>query len=226
MQSKITQPFPFDLVVFDLDGTLVDTSPDLSAALNHTLHELGRRQLSTAEIVPMIGRGVRVLVEKGLSATGDCSSALVDRTLAIFVPRYEAHLTDASRPYDGAEMALDQLEERGVRLAICTNKPERATRLLLKHFGWLDRFRAVIGGDSLATRKPDPAPLQEAILRAGGGRAILVGDSIIDVETARAASLPMIAVTFGFRDRPAEKLGATALIDRFDHLLPALQQLA
>lgn len=215
--------FPFAVVVFDLDGTLADTGPDLTAALNEMLVRLGRKPLPEEAVLKMIGRGVRNLVENGLAATGSMTPALVEEGLPIFFEHFEAHLADGSRPYDGVEAALDLLAARGVKLAVCSNKPEHFSRNLLAAFGWTDRFASVIGGDTLAKRKPDAAPLLEAIRRAGGGPAILVGDSITDTQTARAAGLPCIAVTFGFRDRPAEELGATGLLDRFDQLIPLLE---
>jgi phosphoglycolate phosphatase len=217
--------FPFDVVVFDLDGTLADTAPDLTAALNHMLAQLGREPVPAARVIEMVGRGMRNLVERGLGATGVVTPALVEQALPIFFEYYEAHIADGSRPYEGAEAALDLLRARGARIAICTNKPEGLTRKLLAAFGWTERFASVIGGDTLQVRKPDGAPLREAIARAGGGRAVLVGDSITDVQTARAAGWPCVAVTWGFRDRPAEELGATELIERFAQLVPALEKL-
>jgi len=218
--------FSFAVVVFDLDGTLINTAPDLTAALNHMLGRFGREPVPAAKVIEMVGRGMRDLVERGLRATGSASPALLEKALPVFLEYYEAHIADGSRPYDGAESALDLLRARGARLAICTNKPEGLTRKLLAKFGWTERFASVIGGDTLAVRKPDAAPLREAIRQAGGGRAVLVGDSITDVETAKAAGLPSVVVTFGFRDRPAEALGATGLIERFDQLVTALEKLA
>ena len=217
--------FPFAVVVFDLDGTLIDTAPDLTAALNFALRQLGRAQLTEAMVRGMIGRGVRVLIEQGLGATGEVSPELIDKVLPIYLDYYLAHIADGSRSYEGVEPTLALLRARGARLAICTNKPEDHTRKLLAAFGWADFFASVIGGDTLPARKPDAAPLLEAVARAEGGAAILVGDSITDIETARAARLPCVAVSHGFRDRPAEELGATILIDRFADLVPALETL-
>ncbi len=213
------------VVVFDLDGTLIDTAPDLTIALNHMLAQTGREQLSQARVLGMIGRGARVLIGNGLAATGTATPESIEKGLAIFLTYYEAHIADRSRPYEGVEATLDLLAARGVKLAICTNKPEQHTRRLLAAFGWTGRFAAIIGGDTLAARKPDPAPLREAIRRAGDGSAVLVGDSITDIETARAAQLPCVAVTYGYRDRPAAELGATVTIDRFEQLVEALNNL-
>ncbi|HEY6916867.1 MAG TPA: HAD-IA family hydrolase, partial [Allosphingosinicella sp.] len=120
----------------------------------------------------------------------------------------------------------DALLAREIALAICTNKPEALTLQLVEALGWQGRFRSIIGGDTLPVRKPDPAPLHEAIARAGGGSAVFVGDSITDADTARAAAIPLIAVSFGFSDRPVNALGADAVIDHYDALIPALAALA
>ena len=218
-------PFPFDVVVFDLDGTLANTAPDLTDALNWMLARLGRHELPLGKVLTMIGRGTRILVEQGLAATGPLTPALVENALPLFFDYYELHLADRTLPYEGVERSLDQLLTRGAKLALCTNKPERFSRKLVAAFGWSEKFVSVVAGDTLRSRKPDPRPLLEAIRQAGGGRAVFVGDSIIDIETARAADLPCVAVTFGFRDRPAEALGATKLINHFDQLVPALEEL-
>ena len=217
--------FPFAVVVFDLDGTLIDTAPDLTDALNFTLVQLGREKVPGAKVIEMVGRGTRNLVERGLAATGSVTPELVEGALAIFLARYEEHIADRSQPYEGVEAALDSLRAREARLAVCTNKPERLSRKLLATFGWTERFGAVVGGNTLTVRKPEAAPLREAIRLAGGGPAVLVGDSITDVETARAAGIPCVAVTYGFRDRPAAELGATHLIDRFEQLEAVLEKL-
>jgi phosphoglycolate phosphatase len=173
----------------------------------------------------MVGHGVRVLLRNGLAATGGASEALIDRGFPIFFDYYEQHIADASHPFDGVEIALDALAAQGVRLAICTNKPEVLARDLVAALGWQERFAAIVGGDTMPQRKPDPAPVHEAIRQSGGGRAVFVGDSISDTDAARAAGIPCVALTFGYSDRPADQLGATALIDHFDQLLPALEQL-
>ena len=217
--------FPFDVVAFDLDGTLADTAPDLTASLNHALGRLGRAAVPAESVRHMVGHGARVLLQKGLAATGGADEALVERGFPWFLEYYEAHIADGTRAFDGLEAALDQLAGKDVRLAICTNKLESLSRQLVTALGWDARFDALVGGDTLPVRKPDPAPLFEAIKRAGGGRAAFVGDSITDTDTARAANIPCVAVSFGFSDRPPEQLGAGALIDHFDELIPALERL-
>jgi len=214
-----------NIVAFDLDGTLADTAPDLAAALNHTLTALGRPPIEPASVRHLIGHGARALLRRGLAVSGDAPEALVDRGFPIFIDYYAAHICDGTVPFDGVDTALDDLAERGVAAALCTNKPERLTRLLLEALGWNGRFAAIVGGDTLASRKPDPAMLHEAIARAGGGRAAFVGDSITDADTARAAAIPLVAVSFGFSDRPASQLGAAIVIDHYRELIPALATL-
>jgi phosphoglycolate phosphatase len=218
-------PLPFDVVAFDLDGTLADTAPDLAASLNHALAALGRPTVPPESVRHLVGHGARALLRRGLATSGPAPEELVDRGYPIFIDFYAANICDGSRPYAGAEEALDRLRAEGARLALCTNKPERLTRLLLAALGWSDRFDSVVGGDTLPVRKPDPAPLHEAIARAGGGRAVFVGDSITDADTARAGGTPFVAVSFGFRDRPVEALGADAVIDEFARLAETLGRL-
>lgn len=219
------RPFPFSVVAFDLDGTLVDSAPDLTSALNHSLAMLGRPAVPEESVRHMVGHGARALLTKGLAATGEMTTELVDQGFPIFLDYYQAHIADRTRPFPGLEAALDELAARGVKLAICTNKLEGLARELVDALGWGKRFAAIVGGDTLPVRKPDPAPLMEAIARAGGGRAAFVGDSITDTDTARNAGIPCVAVTFGFSDRPADQLGADQLIDHFDQMLPALERL-
>jgi phosphoglycolate phosphatase len=214
-----------DVVVFDLDGTLADTAPDLAAALNHALICLGRSPVPVESVRHLVGHGARALLRKGLAATGESSEDLVDRGFPHFLDFYGDNICVRTRPYEGLLPALDELASRGIALAVCTNKFEWLTRRLFEALGWSDRFQAVIGGDTVGVRKPDPAPLREAIARAGGGRAAFVGDSITDADTARAAGVPLIAVSFGFSDRPADQLGAETVIDHYSELLLALTRL-
>jgi phosphoglycolate phosphatase len=218
--------FPFDVVAFDLDGTLADTAADLGAALNHTLAALGRATVPPDSVRFLIGFGGRALLRRGLAATGAASEELVERGYPIFLDYYGDHICDGTTFYPGIGEALDALEAAGAALAVCTNKAEALSSKLLAALGWRGRFAALVGGDTLPVRKPDPAPLLEAIARAGGGRAVLVGDSITDADTARAAGVPFVAVSFGFPDRPVEQLGADVVIDRFSDLAGALERLA
>ena len=215
----------FRTVVFDLDGTLADTAPDLTAALNHALGELGRPPVPAQDVRHMVGHGARALLQKGLAATGAVSEALIEQGFPIFLAHYEAHIADLTRPFPGVEQALAALEADGVTLAICTNKLESLTHRFIAAIGWEGRFAAIVGGDTLPVRKPDPAPRLEAIARAGGGPAAFVGDSITDTDTARAAAIPCVALSFGFADRPADQLGADRVIDHWDELISALATL-
>lgn len=216
---------PFDVVAFDLDGTLADTAPDLAAALNHALGALGRPGIDPGSVRNLVGHGARALLRKGLAATGSTSEEMVERGFPIFLEYYGAHICEGTRIFPGVDAALDALRADGLRLALCTNKPEGLTHLLLKALNWTGRFDSVVGGDTLPVRKPDPAPLHEAIARAGGGAAAFVGDSITDADTARAARLPFVAVSFGFSDRPVEQLGAEAIIHHYSELPGALARL-
>lgn len=212
-------------VAFDLDGTVADTSGDLAAALNHALTAMNRPPVPLADVLTMIGHGTRALLQRGLAATGAVDEALVAQGYPLLMRYYEDHICDGTRAYPGLEAAMDALAARGVALALCTNKPERVTRLLVDALGWRQRFAAIVGGDTLPVAKPDPAPLRLAIARAGGTPAVFVGDSIVDMQTARAAGVPGVAVSFGFADRPVDQLGAGATIDHFDELVGLLERL-
>ena len=217
---------PFDTIAFDLDGTLADTSPDIAAALNLMLDDFGRPPLAPEHIRALIGDGAKSLIRKALAATGGASDALVEQGYPIYLERYSANICDGTVPFRSVERALDDLAATGARLAVCTNKPAILTVKLLDALGWSERFAALVCGDTLPWRKPDPRMLIETRNRAGGGRMAFVGDSMIDAETARAAEIPFVAVSFGFSDRPAAALGADAVIDDFSSLVGALEGLS
>lgn len=207
-------------IIFDLDGTLVDSAEDLRASLNVMLDDLGLRPIEMGEIRSMIGDGVPKLVERALVATGgdlDQNSALVTRFLRI----YESNAAVLTRCYPGVVETLDVLRSRQFRLAVVTNKPFIATEKILRSLSIADFFSAVIGGDSVPQRKPHPAPLLEAGRRLALDPAdlIMVGDNIHDVEAARAAGIRSIAVTYGYHHQPPSTFQADRLIDRFDELL-------
>lgn len=214
-------------VVFDLDGTLVDTAPDLCAALNHALKALGRPGVPADAVRHMVGHGARKLLERGLATSGVATADIVEAGVPHFLEHYAAHIADGSRPFDGVEAALDALAAAGTRLAICTNKPVALSRSLVSALGWDGRFAANLGFDSVAKPKPDAGHVLAAIAAAGGTpeSTVFVGDSITDTTAARAAKVPVIAVSFGFSDRPVAALEADAVIDHYDHLLPALRTL-
>ncbi len=218
--------FPFDIVGFDMDGTLLDTSGDLAAAVNHALASAGRAPLPVARIKTMIGGGARHMLAQGMAATGGCTDAELDVLHRRLLDFYEANMVVETAPYPHALAALDELAARGATLAIVTNKIERYAVQVLAALGLSDRFASVIGGDTLPVGKPDPAPIRAMVERCGGGTAAFIGDSIYDVRAARAAGLPVIGCSFGFLDRPAADLGADAVIDGFDELVPTLERLA
>ncbi|MBA3940555.1 MAG: phosphoglycolate phosphatase [Sphingopyxis sp.] len=217
--------FPFRIVGFDLDGTLVDTAADLAAAVNHALSLLGRAPLTEAEVRPMIGLGARHMLEQGLAATGGAPGDAVERLFPDLLAYYRAHIAVHSRPFPGLTAALDSLDARGVKTAVVTNKAEDLARQLLGELGLADRMATIIGGDTLGVRKPSPAPIRAMVERCSGGRAAFVGDSIFDVMAAKDAGVPSVAVSFGFLDRPAGELGADHVIDHYDALIPLLQSL-
>lgn len=215
-------------IIFDLDGTLVDTAPDLCAALNHALERLGRPGVPAEDVRHMVGHGARRLLERGLAATGPMTAELVEAGVPHFLEFYGANIAVGSRPFDGVETVLDALAAEGCTLAICTNKPVALSRALVTALGWDGRFAANLGFDSVPFPKPDAGHVLAAIAAAGGEplSTVFVGDSITDVNAARAAGVPVVAVSFGFSDRPAAELGADKLIHHYDALLSALRDLA
>ena len=220
---------PIDTVVFDLDGTLVHTLPDIHEALDAVLAEAGRRRLDIAETRAGIGGGARALVAEALHAGGRaCSEEEIDAFHARFAAAYAARPTLRSRPFDGVVRCLEDFASRGVRMAVCTNKPFDLTRSVLAGVDLARFFGAVVAGDSLPVRKPDPAPLLEAVARCGGRRAgaLMVGDGAADAGAARAANLPFIAVDYGYGRIPAADLGADLVIDGFDALAAGIERIA
>ncbi len=226
MDVNSSHGFPFAIVGFDLDGTLLDTSGDLTAAVNHALGSIGRAPLSIEAVKPMIGGGARAMLRHGLEATGGYDDAMLDTLHRQLLDYYEAHLAVHTAPFSGALAALDELAARGVRLGIMTNKLERFARAILNALGLTDRFDAIIGGDTLGVAKPSPRPIQALVEQCGGGAAAFVGDSIFDVQAAQAAGLPVVACSFGFLSQPVEALGADAIIDGYGELIPTLERLA
>jgi phosphoglycolate phosphatase len=217
--------FPFTIVGFDLDGTLLDTLGDLAAAVNHTLASMDRAPLTPDAVRPMIGRGAKHMLQEGLRASGGVPDGAVERLYPELLDFYAAHIAVHSQPFPGVIAALDRLDALGVRTAVVTNKAEHLARLLLAEFDMVDRMAAIIGGDTLGVRKPSPEPIHAMVERCGGGRAAFVGDSIYDVMAAKNAGVPSVAVSFGFLDRPAPELGADHVIDHFDALVPFLATL-
>jgi phosphoglycolate phosphatase len=216
---------PFDAVVFDLDGTLVDTAPDLCAHLNEMLAELGRPGLELAEIRPMIGDGARALLRRGLESSGGLpASADLDALFLEFLTRYTACPLRFGTIYDGVLPVLEALRAAGVRLGVCTNKAQAPSDRLLAELDLERYFPVIVGGDSLTVRKPDPGHLRTVIERLGAApsRAVMIGDSENDLLAARAAGLPCVLVSFGYTPVPAAELGADRVIDHMSELPQAL----
>jgi len=216
------------VIAFDLDGTLVDTAPDLVGTLNVILAEEGLNALPMAHARDLIGHGARRLLERGFQAAGallpaDRMPGLFDR----FIARYLAHIADESRPFPGAVAALEALRGEGARLAVCTNKPTALSKALLDALDIGRLFDAVVGPDAAPAAKPDPRHLEAAVNAAGGSlsRALLVGDAATDAGAARAARVPLILVSFGYTEIPARELDPDILIDHFDELPQACRRL-
>jgi phosphoglycolate phosphatase len=220
--------FPFAIVGFDLDGTLLDTAADLGVALNHVLVRAGRPQVPLAEVPDLIGGGAKMLLERGFARTGGLPPA--DELPALhqeLIGFYRDNIAHHTRPYPGAEAMLDALAERGVTVAVVTNKMESLALAVLDSVGLSHRFATIIGGDTLGPGHSKPAPdlLLEMRRRLGTGPAAYVGDTTYDTRAAAAAGMPCVAVSFGFNDEPVHTLGAAAVIDHFDALVPTLEAL-
>jgi phosphoglycolate phosphatase len=215
-------------VVFDLDGTLVDTAPDLINALNYVLDREGLPPVPLASARNMIGAGARKLIERGLELEGRAADMEdIGRLTSDFIDYYAAHIADASRPFEGLESALDDLTAQGYRFAVCTNKLEWLSKRLLDQLGLSSRFSAICGADTFGVSKPDPAILRQTIARAGGelSSAIMVGDAGPDIGVARRAGVPVIGVEFGYTDVPIAELKPDRLIGHMRELPAAVQSL-
>ncbi|MFA6267430.1 MAG: HAD family hydrolase [Pseudolabrys sp.] len=216
-------------IVFDLDGTLIDTAPDLVATLNVVFARESLPPVPYAEARRLIGGGARAMIVRGLQAEGrTVTPRQLDELFNDFVEHYTAHVADESRPFPGLTDTLDALSARGHRLAVCTNKFERQSLLLLDKLQLKQRFAAICGQDTFGMAKPDPEILRRTILAAGGdpADAILIGDSETDILTARAATLPVIAVDFGYSERPVAEYGPDRLISHFAQLPAEIESLA
>jgi phosphoglycolate phosphatase len=215
-------------VVFDLDGTLVDTAPDLINALNYILVREGMPPVPLHSARTMIGAGVRRLIERGLELDGrTVEPEDITRLTNDFIDYYAAHIADASRPFEGLEGALDDLAARGYRFAVCTNKLEWLSKLLLDRLGLSARFSAICGADTFGVSKPDPAILRQTVARAGGelSSTVMVGDAGPDIGVARRAGVPVIGVEFGYTEVPIAELKPDLLINHMKRLPEAVERL-
>ena len=220
---------PVPALIFDLDGTLADTAPDLLGATNAVLAARGRPLLDLNHLRHMVGFGARALIAQAMEASGtpvaeDEMPALVD----IFLDHYRAHIADGTRLFPGVPETLAALKHRGARLGVLTNKPQELTDLLLPRLGLEGTFSAVYGAGRKPYTKPDPRIFHEVVadvFAGGGGPGVMIGDSITDLKTARAASAPCILFSYGFTPVPAAELGADLVLDEFAALPGALSGL-
>lgn len=230
-ETVLMSQISFDLVGFDVDGTLLDTSGDLADAVSHAIADIGLAPYSAAQIRPFVGRGARVMLRRALAAQGKAEPELTELTNRLkprLMDYYADHLAVHTRPFPGAVEMLDTLRARGVPLAVCTNKVERLARPLLDQLGLSGYFRSIVCGDTVGVLKPDPAPVRAMIERTGLGtaeslRCLFVGDTTNDTGAAKAAGLPCVAVSFGFCDMPPAELGAARVIDRYEELPPLVE---
>jgi phosphoglycolate phosphatase len=213
-------------VVFDLDGTLIDTAPDLIDTMNRLFVRKGLKPVGFAEARNMIGGGVKPLLKRGLALEPPEAHGLdLEVLYAEYLKDYGVHLADRSRPFPGLDGALDALETAGARFAVCTNKLEWLSVRLLDALKLSPRFAAICGQDTFGVAKPDPEMLRRTIGAAGGDlrRAVMVGDSATDIATAKAAGIPVIAVDFGYTETPVAELGPDHVISHFDALPAAIR---
>lgn len=215
-------------IVFDLDGTLVDTAPDLARALNETMDLEGLPRVKIEIVRQLVGEGARLLIERSAALSGvQFQSERLDELTEAFIAFYRADIARGSKPFPGVADALDILAALGARLAVCTNKRTDLSNMLLEAVGLAERFSAVVGADAVTARKPHPEHFRAAVTRAGGvvPRSVMIGDTAADVAAARGAGAPVAVVSFGYSDGDAEGLGADVLLHRYSELAPACRRL-
>lgn len=220
--------FPFGIIGFDLDGTLVDSALDLGPAVNHALLAAGRDEVSLDTTRSLIGGGARRMLERALDVTGGAvGPEQFEQLHHLLLDHYTANIATNTRAYPGCLAALDVLDALGCQLAVVTNKAEDLARLLLDQLDLTGRFASIVGGDTLGRERAKPAPdlIHETVARLGGGSFAMVGDSTFDVRAARNAGVPVVGLSFGYHDVPPHELGADVLVDHFDELVPALEKL-
>lgn len=228
-RRRATISISFHAVAFDLDGTLVDSAPDLQAHVNSVLDEVGRPGLDLEEVRLLVGEGARTLIRRGLEATGGVPPEVdLDLLFARFLERYTARPAERTTVHQGVVAVLRELRAQGVRLGVCTNKAQAPTERLLAALGLERWFDAVVGGDAVPAKKPDPGHLRAVLERLGVAtpeRAAMVGDSAHDLQAAQGLGVPCVLVSFGYTPVPARRLGAERVIDRFAELPAALASL-
>ncbi|WP_375565446.1 phosphoglycolate phosphatase [Oceaniradius stylonematis] len=213
------------IIVFDLDGTLIDTAPDLLDSLNHVITAEGLDPVSTADLRSHVGHGARAMLRRAYTAQERAlPDARLEHLVAVFIEHYTANMPGRSRPFDGAVACMDRFEAAGFVLAVCTNKFEAMSRQLLEALGIGERFAAVCGANTFPVRKPEPGHLTGTIDRAGGDRdrAVMIGDSDTDINTAKAAGIPVVAVDFGYSPQPVDTFAPDRIISHFDALTPLM----
>ena len=216
-------------VIFDLDGTLVNTAPDLISAANHALSDIGLDPVPAHVIAPAIALGARFMIMDGLKHSGqNLPEKEVDRLLTLFLDYYLDNIANESRPYPGAVETLTTLQARGAKIGVCTNKRAHLSKALIEALGLDPLLDAVVGRDAAMKSKPHPDHVTQTIEQAGGDarRAIMVGDTATDIDTARAAGVPVIGVTFGYSDTPMSELKPDIIVSSYDEILPAIETLA
>jgi phosphoglycolate phosphatase len=227
--KSISKSLAKPLLVFDLDGTLAETASDLVATLNVILAREGLRSLSLQEARPMIGAGMRTLIRRGFEAEGVAlSDQKLEELFLAFLAHYQANIAIETQLYPGVSAALDRFEAAGWAFAVCTNKLEQSAVLLLQALGIADRFVTICGQNTFHVCKPHGDALRLTIERAGGDihRAVMVGDSKTDIDTARNAKVPVVAMTFGYTDQPVANYAPDRAIDHFDDLWSAVAEVA
>lgn len=209
------------IIVFDLDGTLIDTAPDLLDSLNHVITAEGLDPVSTTDLRSHVGHGARAMLRRAYKAQDRAlPEARLERLVDIFIEHYTANMPGRSRPFEGAVACMDRFEEAGYVLAVCTNKFEAMSRQLLDALGIGKRFAAICGANTFAVRKPEPGHLTGTIDMARGDRdrAVMIGDSDTDINTAKAAGIPVVAVDFGYSPQPVHTFAPDRVISHFDAL--------
>ena len=220
----MTNPKP--IILFDLDGTLIDSAPDLDGTLNIILKRHGRTTLTISSVKKLVGNGARALLERGFKETGAPAENL-DALTVEFIETYVPNCAVLSRPFSGVIETLDTFANSGYRMAVCTNKPQAPSETILTELGLMQYFEVVVGGDFFPMRKPDPQHLLGALqlMDAPKTPAIMVGDSYNDVASARNAGMPVIVVTYGYTTTPAHELGGDILVDHFSDIVTAVARL-